>query len=429
MKKTRRMFRTIISMILIVGMLGASCVFASNFEVCSTALQGKELNRKLSYAEDFVNRNGMQAPDRDYFESATLSVDLNEDDRDVIWGMISIEINGKTLFANVEGDYQKIETETGSGRIASLEGSFVSQDTIDKIVGNHTNSVNVNTAYDEDSMFVILTIGVAGEEEDPTIVFFGVYDDDIRKIYNVQISDLYEKVKDEANETQAKGVTALDTSVAYASTKYINTSSGSLGAVHLYRQKNAFIGAEVQIESKANSNSANAVVYANNVLYSTTLGNTQMAIPDKIYTQLKTTTNSPNSIVVSSYSPTSSMTSFDLSLLNFATSFFGVPSFPSITLSSTSVSAGNQNVNWTMYKLGGIYGMDGTTYNDVHGMPARMFAHITGGTSPVTQTASARASIRYLYVYMTGYDDAYTSNFSTSYSNWATGTYTTNPIR
>ena len=93
----------------------------------------------------------------------------------------------------------------------------------------------------------------------------------------------------------------LNTAVTYADSRSVSASGYTLAKVYLYRQLNSYIGSYEIIESKTNSYSSNAVAYANNVLGSITGANTISAAPDKVYTQLKSSTNSPNSISVMSY--------------------------------------------------------------------------------------------------------------------------------
>lgn len=429
MKKIKKIFTAIMSMVLVIAMVGTGCVFANSPDSIDTVGDGT-IAVELGYAADFVEGKDLEE-ETGLFKNAVLSINFSEDEKNGICGSVQINIDGKELVADVEGNYETIGVDS-IGKSAVVEGTIDLAKDNEILLGDHTPHIILNMVYDEDDIFAVVTLGIAGENEVPLNVFFGKYTDDVRSMFKAEV----ERIK--AEQDVAEIATALDpgfngprlnTAVTYASSAYTSSSGYRLVGIHLYRQLNAYIGADTQIESKANSYSSNAISYANNVLSSTTGGNTIFAIPDKVYTQLKTSTYSPNSIVVMSYSPTSSITTFNLSILSWALSFFGVSaSFPSIILSSTSVTAGNQEVDWVMYKSSGINNLDGTSYSNKNGMPARLFAHITGGSSANSQTAYARACMRYMYVYEIGFDDYLTGYFTTDYTIWTSGSYTVNPI-
>ena len=412
---TKRRIVSIVSIILVISFIGSNMVFAGNI--------GNKLDQDtywMKYNADLTSKQGHF--DKVSSEDCAIEIAILNRNDNKVNAKIALRLDGGIYYFKADSSILHVKTEYGdaenmvfSGVIQTTNGSRFNCNDSNEVV------VDVNCVHTKDADFSVVCVGAVTEYSNPQVLFFGDYTDSIRAA-SKEISAIYSIAASRINNTSKDfdSLKAGDSSLSYFGSKYFNNWSGgyfSLGGIHLYgRASFATQIDEGRMVAKVNSNCSDAVAYLQANIASS--GQTvQYAVPDRVKIRIRATNNNLTFIDVDGGYPENSTTSINLSLLSYILQILSggnTPSFSNITISSvtrTKTPAPDCQYNWTLYKYGGMYGLDGS-YSDSAGVGAYCYVSTDDYLSnSETEYVSASANMRYSYAIWDA-NDVYLSTFT-----------------
>ena len=360
----------------------------------------------MAFNSEFSNRVGNCSIDLEKWAESFLTIDsiIAKDYVNVELSLSSIE----HTYSGVSKAVLRYIDDEKHVYIAAASGFF----TIDnqEYVEDDSLAYSIDYVSVNDSIFAVLTIGSAFENNVPKVLFYGIYSQDIEQAYKAYILSLENESSCQPLLTNNRkglfrptyGYRSYDSSLIYGNKITLSASGYTLGYISLFHQAQVERGGDGNILGKVNSKSSNVVSYAQNVILTSGNDYVMWARPDEIDIRLSTTT-SPDLVQVSSHVPLESHYTITLSALSY-----GPVYLPSIVINSTTITESNaQKRRWYMSRIDGWTDIDGGVSSDC-GVYCEIFTHVNGGQNvygSVNYTATVQGRLHYMYVYSSSLDN------------------------
>ncbi len=363
---------------------------------------GIEQNRfDLAFNKDFSIKTGNATIDPEDWGNSVLSITIKSIEENNI--ALDMELNNGEIHLTDDVKGRIVYTKNGSKYYVTVSGEFKPDAGRDIINTDIELCYSVDFVWINDSVFAVVSIGAAFEDNHPIMLFYGDYSNDTADFY-IDCLD-YLSNSEQTSRTEFTDVDAHDNmrynaSLVYGGKINLIASNYNLGYVSLFYQAEVERGGTGNIIGKVNSNNANAKTYTQNVLQTAWNEHVSWAQINKIDIKLSTSTG-PDLVQVSSHVPLNSSTTLNISGFSI-----GPISFPNMVINSSTVTESTaQARRWTLYKSSCWSNIDGSPTGST-GVWTEIFTHVNSGTTGnVSYSATVRGRVQYMYAYVDELDN------------------------
>ena len=324
-------------------------------------------------------------------------------------GNLILETETGNYSININGYFKKYDNAKGYVGVFDgvIENYYASYTNI--VEKDKSTRVTVDVNYlSNDENFTAITIGSAGDDIEPKIIFFGEYTDSIRKLCNSKSADVIEK-RNKANLDTSQSVPlSVDAATRFQATNTKTASGYSVATVSIYYANELRNQSSMSVYAKVNSHTSEFEDYLVDVHGFDGALSSLIVYPDswKIETVGADKYLHSNGIMNPTESTTSVTMTFPAYLPYIGFFTFNIP----LTMNSVSISTrgvavdpiySNNIITWDVFKRYGwnASSMDGDYTTETGGCVMAGYTYEDNVTSNRSSVIGAYGAIRYEYVY------------------------------
>lgn len=379
--------------------VSASSIFTE--DVVSESYVSKVLTQNATVMTEVFGEKASERCDANSFAQVSIGKDKET-------ATITLSYGETKSTAILDGTYSEVITSNGIGYVGVYEGFIVPIQSRNLALSESGKlPIIADITFTDSDIFAVLTLGYANETQNPDILFYGNYSEQIANISNTNATKTLEAAQiKKAAENEIVTPMGIAGNCKYQGydTVYLGSKmSGVLSVFHADELRNQ---GNMSTYVKVNTKSDSVQQYIKEDLGYGSYA--KMAYPDTFNISICGNNNNLHA-VTNSYTPQNNSTSATISIPVYGGSVIGLQfvSFD-VTMSSTEVTTSkyssssphqNNKLSWEIYKRNGWNPdtFDGGYASESGMTVASTYTYEGNVTSNVTRSMTATGSIRYEY--------------------------------